>query len=137
GGSDGSMVSPPRRTSAKRLQRSARGALRTTRSCRKKSRRPLPTHSTRRLGRKRRKNDRFNSESYTTQSRTPKVRNVGYRFTASRDWYPDLRMRLLHWSRPYGDILVGPKPSRVGEDLLTPSAHHDFEGLLEACARLG
>src|SRR5262249_24774480 len=72
-----SMVSPPRRTSAKRLQRSARGALRTTRSCRKKSRRPLPTHSTRRLGRKRRKNDRFNSEFYTTQSRTPKVRNVG------------------------------------------------------------
>ena len=42
----------------------------------KKSRRPLPTRSTRRLGRKRRKNDRFNSESYTTQSRTPKVRNV-------------------------------------------------------------
>jgi hypothetical protein len=42
----------------------------------KKSRRPLPTRSTRRLGRKRRKNDRFNSESYTTQSRTLKVRNV-------------------------------------------------------------
>src|SRR5262245_12873242 len=60
-----------------------------------------------------------------------------YRFTASRDWYPDRRMRLLHWSRPYGDILVGPELSRVGEDLLTPSAHHDFEGLLEACARLG
>ena len=34
--------------------------------------------ASRRLGRKPRKNDRFNSESYTTQSRTPKVRNVGY-----------------------------------------------------------
>src|SRR5262245_64583725 len=73
------MVSPPRRTSVKRPPRNARGALRTTRSCRKKSRRRLPTRSTRRLGRKRKKNDRFNSESYTTQSRTPKVRNVGGR----------------------------------------------------------
>src|SRR5262245_55056233 len=60
-----------------------------------------------------------------------------YRFTASRYWYPNRRIRPLHWSRPDGDILVGPEPSRVGEDLLTPSTHHDFEGLLEACARLG
>ena len=74
GGPDGSMGRRPPRPSAKKPLRSAKSASRTTSSCTKRSRRPSPTHSTKRLGRKRRKNDGFNSGSYSTQSRTPTTR---------------------------------------------------------------
>jgi hypothetical protein len=76
-GPGGSTVSPPPRPSAKRLLASARSASRTTRSCRKKSTRPSPTPSTRPLGRKSRKNDRFKSGVYIKILRTMRVRNVG------------------------------------------------------------
>ena len=56
-GPGGSTASRQRRPSVKTWRGNARSALRTTTSCRKKSRTPSLRPSTRRLGRKSRKND--------------------------------------------------------------------------------